>query len=400
MTRSLDHRTRCDADACTLTPAEFFGVQFPELVARHGDLLAQGMATLGARPVTFDIDGALWSIALADGAVRATAGTVADGVNLSLTPAQFSDLVQNRLSLNGMLTLRSLACADEDLFQVSLWDSLLLTLLEGWPTVAEALTFSDRHGSPLDLAQSFGPGADPDDIAHFIREAGYLHLQGWLEQADMAAISAEIDSALGAYGEGDGKSWWATLGDGSRVCVRLQDFVERSPTTARILSGPVWERMIRALEGTDRLARKPVEGRIIEALIKPVGVVAGPSDLTLHRDCHLGRHAYACSRLTVGIAITAANPANGVLRVVAGSHRLVMPVEIAKTRPYLPVIELATEPGDLTVHLSCTLHEATPPVLGERRVMYTEIPQRQPDDGVIDTTVEHVRGRINDLLKP
>ncbi len=48
-----------------------------------------------------------------------------------------------------------------------------------------------------------------------------------------------------------------------------------------------------------------------------------------------------------------------------------MPVEIAKTDPYLAVHALDAEPGDLTMHLSCTLHEATARRLEERRVMYT-----------------------------
>jgi hypothetical protein len=114
----------------------------------------------------------------------------------------------------------------------------------------------------------------------------------------------------------------------------------------------------------------PVEGRCIEALIKPVGVVSGPSDVTFHRDCHFGRHAYGCSSTTVGVAVTPTSEENGQLRVVAGSHRVAIPIEIAKTDPYLPVVGIPTEPGDLTIHLSCTLHESTPPRIAERKVMY------------------------------
>jgi hypothetical protein len=38
----------------------------------------------------------------------------------------------------------------------------------------------------------------------------------------------------------------------------------------------------------------------------------------------------------------------------------------------LPDVPLPTEAGDVTVHLSCTLHMAEPPTAGERRVMYTD----------------------------
>ena len=109
---------------------------------------------------------------------------------------------------------------------------------------------------------------------------------------------------------------------------------------------------------------------MIEALIKPVGVVAGASDLPFHRDCHLGRHAYGCSGVDVGITVTASGRDNGRLGVVAGSHRIAIPGEVARTAPYLPVVGIATEPGDCTVHLSCTLHESTAPRVTTRKVMY------------------------------
>ena len=40
---------------------------------------------------------------------------------------------------------------------------------------------------------------------------------------------------------------------------------------------------------------------------------------------------------------------------------------------------LATETGDVTAHLSCTLHMAEPPTERERRVMYTGFSLAPPD---------------------
>ena len=58
-----------------------------------------------------------------------------------------------------------------------------------------------------------------------------------------------------------------------------------------------------------------------------------------------------------------------------------IPVEVAKTAPYLPVVAVTTEPGDCTVHLSCTLHEATPPRIETRKVMYAPFKLApRPDD--------------------
>jgi hypothetical protein len=63
------------------------------------------------------------------------------------------------------------------------------------------------------------------------------------------------------------------------------------------------------------------------------------------------------------------------------------------------VVALTTAAGDLTVHLSCTLHEATPPVFAERRVMYTEMPLAPPEGAVgpMDTSVGEIRARMDEI---
>lgn len=401
MTFELDRRTRRDEDRRRITPEAFFTQDFPRLVDAHGRLVADGMWALEAPPLTVEVEGAAWTILRDGDTVELQGGAVDGAVVISLTPEQFSDWVQNQITFNGFLVARSLKLKTGDIAAVSAWDSLWITLLEGWAVIDHELAFRDRHGALLDLAAAFTPDDDPADVAHFLREAGFVHLKGWLDRADLARIVEDMDCALPNYVEGDGKSWWATLGNGARCCVRMQEFVEHSPTTAKLLSGEAWARMRSAVAGSDKLAEVPVEGRIIEALYKPVGVVSGPSDVSFHRDCHLGRHAYACSRMTVGVPLTPHSQANGMLRVVVGSHRVAMPVEVAKRRPYLPVVALATEPGDLTVHLSCTLHESTPPISAERRVMYTEMPLAPlaGAPGLIDTSVGHLRERVSDILR-
>lgn len=400
MTFVLDRRTRDDGDClAAINPAEFFTQTVPKLLNAHGQIAGSAYLTLSARPLCLEIAGDVWALVPSDGSIGLINGHVPDALVVSLSPQQFTDWAQNQITFNGLLTARTLSFLGGSPKDVSIWDSLWIAILEGWPVVDPQLDFRALDGSPLDLAQTFTPDDAPKEIAHFLREAGFVHLRGWIDPADVAAISVDMDRAVRDYREGDGKSWWADLSDGSRVCVRLQEFVERSPTTKKILSSDKWEELIRILEGNDVLARRPVEGRIIEALFKPVGVISGPSDLPFHRDCHLGRHSYVCSRLTVGIAVTSANESNGQLRVVAGSHRLAMPVETAKSDPYLPIVALSTEPGDITVHLSCTLHEATSPISAERRVMYTEIPLEPRGGHLIDTSVRHLRERVNDLIR-
>jgi hypothetical protein len=116
------------------------------------------------------------------------------------------------------------------------------------------------------------------------------------------------------------------------------------------------------------------------ALIKLIGVVKGISDVPWHKDCSLGRHSYECCTLTVGISVTGADADSGQLRVVPGSHRaLVWPAPCVQPGLDLEPIDLPTETGDVTVHLSCTQHMAQPPVKRPRKVLYTGFGQRPVD---------------------
>jgi hypothetical protein len=395
---ALDRRTRLDVDVRRLDMAQFLATDFPDLAARHGHLVAAGIRLLDAPPLAVGVDASSWTFSASGDALTVSPGVAEGALVVTFDPTEFSDWVQNQRSFNALLTARELRYRGT-LRDVSIWDSLWLCLLEGWPVAPDGLSFLDRSGAPLDLARVFTPADDPADIAHFLREAGYLHLRGWLDPAAMAEVSADIDRALPEYTEGDGRSWWATLRDGTRTCVRLQEFVSRSPATAAILDGDGWDRLRLAVAGPDTLVRPTAAGRVIEALVKPVGVTVGASDVSFHRDCHFGRHAYGCSGPVVGIAVTGSGAGNGQLRVVAGSHRVLMPVEIARTDPYLPVVGVPTEPGDVTVHLSCTLHESTPPVVAERRVMYTgfSLPPRE-ESPTGNAALSALRERVSDIL--
>ena len=127
--------------------------------------------------------------------------------------------------------------------------------------------------------------------------------------------------------------------------------------------------------------RHAAEGNRVEALVKPIGVVEGISDLPWHKDCSLGRHSYQCCGLTVGISVTGADERSGQLAVVAGSHRALVQPAFARPVWGLPEIGLPTRTGDVTVHTSCTMHMSYPPIDRERRVMYTgfSLPPRSGD---------------------
>jgi hypothetical protein len=90
--------------------------------------------------------------------------------------------------------------------------------------------------------------------------------------------------------------------------------------------------------------------------------------------------------------VTGADESSGRLSTVAGSHRASISHQL---RPDLdlPIVPLATESGDLTVHLSCTLHHSQAPTVRERKVMYTGfgLPPRPGDTGAGADRLSKVR---------
>lgn len=366
---SIDRRTRTEGEGVAPAP-EVLVSEIEELVSRHGDLVADGIRRLELRGLGFDVAEIGWRGSL--GPDGLSEDIPDDAMVLDLTVGQLADLVRDQRSLNSFSVNRDVRMHQATMDHVLDWDAVWRALLDGWAVHRTGdVDFVGSDGAPLDLHHAFGPEDEPAEIAHFLREAGYVRLRGWLDPEDMATIAADIDAALPRYTKDDGRSWWATLSDGSERCVRMLHFVEHSPTTARVLTSGRWDHLRSVLAGADTLAPPAVRGNVIEALIKPLGVVQGISDIPWHRDCSLGRHSLRCCGVTVGVSVSDGGADRGQLRALAGSHRANVRAVGLRPDGDLPIVPLPTQAGDLTVHLSCTLHEATPPTVGERRVMYT-----------------------------
>jgi hypothetical protein len=119
--------------------------------------------------------------------------------------------------------------------------------------------------------------------------------------------------------------------------------------------------------------RDRIEGHL--AVLKPFGadaIVDNFANLPWHKDCGLGGCPLSCPAVYVGIQIDAANEQSSQLLMMAGSwgkvcHDRPTPEQLAG----MPVIALDTEPGDVTVHITCGLHAGPPPTgPNPRRTLY------------------------------
>jgi Phytanoyl-CoA dioxygenase (PhyH) len=258
----------------------------------------------------------------------------------------------------------------------------------------------DAVGEAIDLSASFTFADEDSAVADFLDRTGFVHLREVLDAAEVEALRAEVDAAVGRARPDDHRSWW-TVVDGQEVCCRVNYLNDHSPLVAGLGDDERFGR-IAALGRADlRDARDRLDGNGV--VIKVPGAAEGLADLPWHRDCGMGGHPVKCPMLNVGIQLDAATPESGQLEMIAGSHRGTSRLPRPKEAAGLPVVRLDTEPGDVTVHFGHTLHAAPPPSRGAgpgRRALYLSfVPPRTfemvgPGQGYNDVLFTRDEGRV------
>jgi hypothetical protein len=367
---SVDLRIRTDGPREAVDPEQFFAETLPAAFEANIDGVAPGARWLELRPVVLEVDGSPWTLSWTDDQVTVEPGVADHGAHARLTREQLDDLVSDQQTIMGFWTSGRLDQPVGRLGDLLDWWLVLRGALDQQSIhTPGAISFVDRDGDPLDLRRSFHLDDDPADIAHFLVQAGFLHLEGVFTEDEMAQVSLEMDAAAPRYAPGDGNSWWAKTADGEQHLVRMQAFDQQSPATAELVQDARFLSLADIPGDGHQWGKRP--GNRIEGLFKPIGIVQGISDVPWHKDCSLGRHSYECCSLTVGISVTGADAVSGQLRVRPGSHRALVWPAMEQPNCDLPTVDLPTRTGDVTMHLSCTLHMAQPPVERERRVMYS-----------------------------
>ncbi len=258
----------------------------------------------------------------------------------------------------------------------------------------------DEAGQVVDLAQSFTLDDPVAATQAFLDRAGFVHLRGVFDAAEVATLNADVDDALCRARPDDRKSWWTTV-DGREVCNRINYLNEGSPRIAALGADPRLV-AIAALGAPDlRDAYDRLDGNGV--VIKVPGSEGGLADLPWHRDCGMGGHPVKCPMLNVGIQLDPATEDTGQLEMIPGSHRGTSRLPNADEATRHHVVSVTTEPGDVTVHFGHTLHAAPPPkdrrASGRRALYLSFVPPLTfemvgPGQGYNDVLFTRSEGRV------
>ena len=346
---SIDRRTRMLKDVRPLQLDEVLDRIFPDACEAHSDIAARGIRYRDLPPLGLDVDGTQLTLRVQEGRPVLEPGLSNAGVVARLSEDALSDLVQDYQSTMGLAMTARVQLESGSMDDWVGWEPALRALLDGRKVYETGdVTFIDRDGAPLDLDRTFSLDDDREEIAHFLREAGFLHLRGIFDEAEMDEIGTDIDASIADARDGDPGYWWCTDATGTEVAVRSLDFQEKSAAVRAALGD---ERLawIGELTGDGHVAPTTCEG-----LVKPLDIVTGLSDLPWHKDCGQGLHSYKCNSLTVGISVTGADRSSGALGVIPGSHLLMGEERLtfASTVSSLPLTEVpatacTTSPGDV-----------------------------------------------------
>ena len=233
----------------------------------------------------------------------------------------------------------------------------------------------NAQGEPLDLRRKFTLADDHEEKSHFLRTAGFLMVKGGMTHRRQE-LADEIDRVRNASKEGEIFSWWTdNLTTGERFPYRLMFISERSQIVRSLMED---DPTITALVKLAKRDLVPLHdrGQGAMSVLKPFGegTKLAPSiagNLGWHSDCGLGGCNIMCPSINIGIHLDAAGPESSQLWAMAGTHGRTVHHRTAMGMDCACAIPLDTEPGDITIHYSCSMHAGPPPVgPNQRRTLY------------------------------
>lgn len=339
--------------------------ELPKMLdAGNGELAHQA---LRRGSLAFRVGDASFTYAKGNDGVDVTAGDEAADVVIELTREEWSGIVSETLTAPGLLYSGRAKCLKGNAIGFVAFEPVLRAMYNGRAVWCEDDTLLDRNGGLLDPNQAFELSSDREDMAHFLRTAGFLVIRNVFAQDEVDGFLAEAGELEGEARKGDNLSWWGKNAAGEEVLTRITRAAAK-PKLATLNNDPRMLSLV-ALSDHDLQARRRGQSEEEVALIfkRPV-MSEGLSDLPWHRDCGMGGHAQVCPVMIASVFLTEASPQSGDLRMLPGSWQGSVPYMDA-TAPHAPRgVQIAARAGDVSLHYGDTMHAAPPPEDSDRDV--------------------------------
>lgn len=320
----------------------------------------------------------------ADGDAVVETGAPDGDTVVRLEPSAWQDLVAQLRTPINLLLAGALAFERGGFEGLAAWDRVLRYLHAGFPP------YTPRDLQGRDPAAALSLDDSDDELRAQLETMGYLHVRGVFSADEMAAANAAVDELAAQAAPGDDQSWWVGTDAGERLC-RLVYSTLRSPVLQAIEQDARVARLGRLLDPGAVVTADRMEGSAV--LLKVPGQTAGLSNIPWHQDCGMGGHAILCPAVSIGIQLTGSTAGSGNLLMVPGSHGQTLPYQWDARRD-VPVVEVDTAIGDVTVHVQDVMHASPKPTgAGGRRTMYVTFYPR--------TLLDHVGPgeAFNDLVR-
>ena len=374
-----------DAIAQSFEPYSFeesHEVVLPALIARNQHLVVDDLR--GATPLSFRVGDRAFTWIAGDGDIKIIDGDTESAASVLLSEATFSEFLHELLTASGAVRTGRAEISRGVLAGWQRWEPAIRSLCSGREIYSPAVweTLVDSAGNPLDLHRTFTVADDADEMRHFLETAGYLHIRAVFTREEVEHLAAEVEHVRAKTTPGDPFSWWSVNRAGDEVVTRINYLGRHSSVLQELSHDTRLARFARLANPEVRVCDDRLDGPMV--FIKSSNVIKGNADLGWHVDDGIGGHPVMCPLIQAGIQLDHANPANGQLLVLAGSHRYTKHWIAWGEEGDLPAIPFETEPGDLTVHYGDTMH-TTPPPIGDdagRRALYYKFAEPKTFDWI------------------
>lgn len=362
---------------------DFHHAVLPAWIARNGHLVRSDLCGVTSVAFRSGAGTAFTWVASEDG-VRVVEGDAGAPTVVALSEQTFSEFIHELLTAAGAVMTGRAKLARGEISGWQRWEPASRSLSSGREIYGAGVwrTLVDRAGRPLDLQRRFSVEDDLEEVRSYFETAGYIHIKAVFGRTEVERYGAEVEHVRARTTPGDPFSWWSVNAAGREVVTRINYLGRHSSVLQALAHDPRLLRFAR-LAGPDvRVCDDRLDGPMV--FIKNANVVKGQGDLGWHVDDGLGGHPVMCPLVQAGIQLDHANPANGQLKVLAGSHRYTKHWIAWGEEGDLPVVALETEPGDLTLHYGDTMHTTPPPTAADagRRVLYYKFAEPKTFDFV------------------